>query len=287
MGIEYKILSMKKSFSQRYGYKDVRQVVQTDSFDKETVNKLWDVISETICKVARNTVIDYYPMERYADDFLRKVWADILEKPIDETPPLFNGSILSERVYNHLKTLWFHQFIFSDKMDFIEILSRVSESELLREQFNNVFRRLIVGYRIDNNGTILKIDSEEEFVAIKEATEKTLHIQKASNLLFDRKNPDYRQSIKESILAVEEVCVDMTGEKNFDKTIEKMSEPFNLHSQFVQSLKNMYGFASDEKGIRHKGSHESIIDFEEAKFILVLCSGIVNYLIEKKVKMNK
>ncbi len=39
----------------------------------------------------------------------------------------------------------------------------------------------------------------------------------------------------------------------------------------------LYGYSSDEDGIRHAILEEKEIGFDEAKFMLVACSGFVNY----------
>jgi len=46
----------------------------------------------------------------------------------------------------------------------------------------------------------------------------------------------------------------------------------------------IYGYTSDEGGIRHAMLEEKIIDFEDAKFMLVSCSAFINYLIMKSTK---
>jgi hypothetical protein len=63
------------------------------------------------------------------------------------------------------------------------------------------------------NGKIAQITSEEEIVSIEEATTTTdqfkpvsIHLDQALDFLADRKSPDYRNSIKESISAVESMC---------------------------------------------------------------------------------
>jgi len=46
----------------------------------------------------------------------------------------------------------------------------------------------------------------------------------------------------------------------------------------------MYGYTSDEDGIRHAMLEEPDVGFEDAKFMLVACSAFINYL---KVKADK
>lgn len=43
----------------------------------------------------------------------------------------------------------------------------------------------------------------------------------------------------------------------------------------------MYGYTSDEDGIRHSLLEESTLKFMDAKFMLVSCSAFINFLIDK------
>ena len=46
----------------------------------------------------------------------------------------------------------------------------------------------------------------------------------------------------------------------------------------------MYGWTSDAEGIRHGLQDEPDLGFEDAKYMLVACSGFINYLLEKAKK---
>ena len=43
----------------------------------------------------------------------------------------------------------------------------------------------------------------------------------------------------------------------------------------------LYGYTSDENGIRHGGIDFTSVPAGDAKYMLVSCSAFVNYLIEK------
>ena len=54
----------------------------------------------------------------------------------------------------------------------------------------------------------------------------------------------------------------------------------NIHGSLKSAILALYGYASDEGGIRHaERETESTVTFEEAKFMMVTCSAIVNYLV--------
>ena len=63
-----------------------------------------------------------------------------------------------------------------------------------------------------------------------------------------------------------------------------------LHPALKQGFLKIYGYTSDEGGVRHaEGMFVSDVTFEEAKFMLVSCSAFVNFLISEygKIKLTK
>ena len=58
-----------------------------------------------------------------------------------------------------------------------------------------------------------------------------------------------------------------------------------IHGALKEGFKKLYGYTSDQGGIRHaEGMFESNVTFEEAKFMLVSCSAFINYLIAEYSK---
>ena len=63
------------------------------------------------------------------------------------------------------------------------------------------------------------------------------------------------------------------------KVIERKG--IGLHGALKKGFSSLYGYTSDADGIRHALLDESTTNFEDAKFMLVACSGFINYLIAK------
>lgn len=51
-----------------------------------------------------------------------------------------------------------------------------------------------------------------------------------------------------------------------------------MHEALKEAFKKLYGYTSDAEGIRHALLNDPTLDFEDAKFMLVACSGFVNLL---------
>jgi len=108
------------------------------------------------------------------------------------------------------------------------------------------------------------------------------HLKKALAHFSNRENPDYENSIKESISAVESVAKEVTGDSK--ATLGELANRLNIHPAFRGGLKKLYGFTSDAGGIRHaddssKPGKYLKPDQATARFMLVTCSAFVNYII--------
>jgi hypothetical protein len=176
--------------------------------------------------------------------------------------------------------------------DFLEALVTYCPHPKMNEMFKNICDAVLTeelsGYRFVGN-EITPITSTTEIKEIEEALSTplgfvTTHLESALTLLSDRTNPDHRNSIKESISAVESLCKSITGKKNATlgeclNTIETRIGP--IHGALKRSLDSLYGYTSSESGIRHGLSDEPTVGFDESKFMLVTCSAFINYLVSK------
>ncbi|MBC8320129.1 MAG: hypothetical protein H8E34_05345 [Bacteroidetes bacterium] len=105
------------------------------------------------------------------------------------------------------------------------------------------------------------------------------------SLLSDRKNPDYRNSIKESISAIESLCKILVGDnsKTLGKALKELRKKFEIPPSLLKAFDAIYGYTSSEGGIRHSLLEDDItVGLEEARFMLVACSAFTNYLISKQ-----
>lgn len=162
-------------------------------------------------------------------------------------------------------------------------------------EINKIMEQEKSGYRFLND-KFINITSEEELEEISKATDSpyesvSTHFRKALTLYSDRKKPNYENSIKESISAVEAMCCIITGatgsQATLGNTLKKLeTNGVVIHSAMKAGFEKMYGYTSDADGIRHGGIDFTNAPAEDAKYMLVSCSAFVNYLIEKCSKAN-
>ncbi len=61
---------------------------------------------------------------------------------------------------------------------------------------------------------------------------------------------------------------------------DELEKAGRLHPALKAAFSQLYGYTSDEEGIRHALLDESRVGFPEAKFMLVACSAFVSFASE-------
>lgn len=163
------------------------------------------------------------------------------------------------------------------------------------KDFNTILEHEKSGYRLID-GLISPIVGEIEITCLEEALSTqfspvNIHLQKALQFYSDRENPDYENSIKESISAVESMCCTITGTSGAQATLGNALKHLEdsgvfLHRALKSAFEKIYGYTSDADGIRHGGIDFKNAPAEDAKYMLISCSAFVNYLIEKYNKIG-
>jgi hypothetical protein len=277
-----------KSFSQRKGIIPATETIQIDSMNEELRNSLWNVLYEDLLSNGNFWGSGMVP-------FSQKLWCEYFKKPIDSLAGDLSSILRGVReyffrcegneVYNFLafviKTLEFFQE--NRHPGFFYVLP----ASYLCERFNIILERELSGYRIIA-GVIVDITSEQEVEMLNEAlfdsdtqfSGVTAHLQRALELLTDREQPDYRNSIKESISAVESMARVVVGKpkSTLGDALKALEKKGHLHASLKESFSKLYGYTNDEQGIRHAMLDEPSLTADDAKFFLLSCTSFTNYL---------
>lgn len=277
-------------FSERHSFKPVKSAIQLNSMDGDLRNSLWNTLTKHYWKrLGSEDNRNSYTSDRDLLRLFEALWEDYFKKPTDSLPRV-QGEVYDVLREYFFKCEWYEVY------DFVEFVSQRYLSDyatrMFHEDSNQIFKREISGYRFVGD-LIVPITSEEEIASIQNALDNTAgltpvhnHILAALRLLSDKKKPDFRNSIKESISAVEAICQRITGKSGATlgdalKVIEKYVP---VHGALKDAFNKLYGYTSDAEGIRHAMLDESNLDLEDAAFFLVSCSAFINYLIQKANK---
>jgi hypothetical protein len=276
-------------FSERIGKKQPRVNIQLDSMDTELRNGIWNVLTEYIIDPlkARHEL-----RSSEFKDLIEQLWFSFFKEPMDQI------SKYNESIADNLRKRFF-RWDYLEVYDFIDFLaaSDIPYGRDFSESMNFILKREFSGYRFVN-GQLSPITSEGEILEIEKAISSTsqqklkgvsIHLSEALNKLSDKKTPDYRNSIKESISAVEALCQIIASDSKAElgKALKTLKETITIHGALEQGFMKIYGYTSDGDGIRHAMLEESNLDQEDALFMLVSCSAFINYLQAKATKAGK
>ncbi len=270
------------NFSERMGLRPVKTALQIDDMDDALRNSLWNAMGGAT---------------HLNGSQLLSIWKDFYKERFD----LLNMGRPAETVMEFL-TEWFFQAKWHEVYDLIEFLVelylRSEDVGVVHfiDSCNQVLERERSGYRIINM-QVCPISDKTEVDEIEEALERSAkaglsgvraHLDTALAALSDRKRPDYRNSVKESVSAVEALCRLIAEDQSATlgtalKTIGK-EQKMGLHKALEDGFIKIYGYTSDADGIRHAMSEEANIASEDARYMLVACSAFINYLIVKADK---
>lgn len=288
------------NFSERNRLEPVKFKFQKDEVDQALRVRLWNILDRYYWGRADQDVFySHNVLGEIVSNRILPLALKIQERyfiqPIDRMGYSWND--YRESIRNRFfsckwnKIYDFIEFLISTK--FVNIHNRVwqgNQAISFFDEINQALEREQSAYRLVGEQFAPITDKVEEY-----AVNSTLsysnpyaivheHIKKAVKLLSDRENPDYRNSIKESISAVEAVCRIITGDTHatLGSALKKLEEHnIVLHKAFKESMLKMYGYTSDEGGIRHCLTDASNVDFADAKYMLVSCSAFCNFLIDK------
>lgn len=278
-----------KWFSQRKGLKKVRTEIQVGSMDKALRNRLWNLLTSLYWSTGQVTFPDFLRSDitKEMSGFLANLWHSFFKESFDSLAGSWDETLEKIREY-YFKCRWFEIY------DFVEFVANIYPNKDINNRFmkacNKVLEEDLSAYRFVGK-QITQITSEKEISEIEEAVQTPLtpvkaHLEEALKLMSDRKSPDYRNSIKESISAVEAICrlITKNNKATLGQALKEVETKVGLHGALKKAFSNLYGYTSSAEGIRHALLDEPKLSFEDAKFMLVSCSAFVNYLISKATK---
>ncbi|WP_292793178.1 AbiJ-NTD4 domain-containing protein [Nostoc sp. NMS7] len=172
--------------------------------------------------------------------------------------------------------------------DFLEFTINYFRNPKLVEHINSVLERELAGYRFVG-GVFTDITNEQEIEMLEQAVDDknfpavSSHLKRSLALMSDKENPDYRNSIKESISAVESLAKAITGKPKatLGEALKVLEVSNKLHPALKNSFLNLYGYTSDEGGIRDAMLTEPDLTVADAKYFLLSCTSFINYLKSK------
>lgn len=261
--------------------------IQLDYMSLSLRNSIWNLILRTVLSSSAGNQVERV---HYIAEFFLKTPGD--EVPVDD---YIAQAWLKNKILN-IKFKWWDSY---NLLEFIvdnypATLGGLSDHFLFIDEANEILEEETSGYRFIM-GILTPVTNPSEVGSIEDAIKVSQvnnlfgaekHLITALDLLSKKPKPDYRNSIKEAISAIESLVKQLTGEDSggLDKALSILDVKVKFHGAFKSGLLSLYGYTSDEDGIRHAILEEREVGFDEAKFMLVACSALVNFIIAKANK---
>ena len=273
------------SFSQAQGYEPLPQPLNLEELNRRARVQIWNVFYETFIDPDEDEEIDVADLS----DLVFSIHMDFFEMPIDEEP-----SGIAQWDYLEGFKDYFFKRRFNEVFDLLTFLMR---HEVCPEAFTSkmcdVFRKSQLAYVIETGSspTIYPASTPEE----GQATIDALGVLKEYGLDGARQHlmqssafinqGQWARSVHESISAVESVARQIApGSNTLGAALNQLRRDGLLeHRALEQGLGNLYGYTSNEQGVRHSllDQGQSNVGQDEAVFMLGACASFASYLWRK------
>ena len=275
-------------FSERHGYRKVSDVIIREDVTASQRTGIWNVLKTYAWDLWEEYQYGWTPESQIINEYLHRLWIYHFKADLDNLPVFISrrgGKDGYQTIKEHFfRAKWYEVF------DFLEFTSK----ELIplfhggcRGDINHMLEREGSAYRMVED-EVVEVTDKQELLAIEEGlaiptSAIKSHLLRSLELLSDRESPDYRNSIKEAVSAVEAACRRLAEDDKatLGQALKKID---GLHPAMASGFSSLYGFTSDKGGIRHALSDDPSVSYEDAKFMLVACSAFVSFLEAKHAK---
>ena len=272
------------TFSEAHGYRELPQPLKLEELNDEARTKLWSLLYKQVKEVPDfpgSSNFDY-PWSA----ILLSIHEDVLHLPADEFgtwyssfiglyKPIFGGAPFNE-VFDLLQAMMRHS---ACPPEFTQSVSRA-------------FREYHLAYVVEIRPppTIYPAATEEEGEAVLRATAEfsaaglagaASHLRQASDCIG---RGDFPGAVRESIHAVESTARQIDpNARTLEPALKSLEQAKALHPALKQAFSKLYGYTSDEQGIRHAliDNPQANVGQDEAVFMLGACASFSSYLARK------
>ena len=284
-----------RTFSQRYGYEPLPGPMQLEELSDDLRREIWNTTRELLLSLSGISALQRRYFFEEDCRFIERVLGKFLKKPEDEIDTGY------EEVIYQFKTL-IRQGRFNAVLDLVEIMTneRRYDKELVN-RISESFERCAAAYWLDKSKYPYQFfprSSRAQGEATREAI-KTIrdggmkgaetHLRQAAEHINAQR---FAESIKDSIHAVESVArrIDPDSSQSLGRALNALEQAGLIkHSALKEAFSKLYGYTSDEQGIRHAllDKNSPDVDLDEAMFMFGACASFAAYLVSKHRKMQE
>ncbi len=279
------------SFSQAQGYEEVPGPLKLRDLPQDARTQIWNLFFDHINRSMTTGGLDVLD----GGPWITGPWGEILRAkhlrldrgPLDEWNPEFSRIRRSLRDYLENQP-------FNRVFDLIQFVLRHPKCPpRFFGQMKTTFAECRLAYAIDVGPprTIVPAVTPEEGTALVESLRElreagldgsAAHLRDASGCI---NAGDWAGAVRESIHAVESVArqLDRAASRTLGPALDSLKRRGRLHPALKKAFSELYGYTSDEQGIRHSrlDQTKSQVSQDEAVFMLGACASFASYLWRK------
>ena len=277
------------SFSQAQGYEEIPAPLTLEELPREARTQIWNLFFSHIDRFKTEDPV--WPDPPSIGGPWRKILKakhrDFDHAPLDEWDPEF------QRICRNLRR-YIEEQPFNKILDLVQFVLRHPQCppEFMREM-KRTFEACRLAYTIDTKRppTILPAATPDEGNAIVQSLDvlgaaglngSASHLRNASACI---NRGDWAGSVRESVHAVESVArqLDPEAAKTLAPALKSFQRHGRLHPAVTDAFSKLYGYTSDQQGIRHAllDQTDAQVGQDEAVFMLGACASFASYLWRK------
>ena len=304
-------------FSQRYGYEPLPESMRLGELSDDLRREIWNAIRESFLEKSL-TANHTFPSQVHR--FIRGILGKLLRRPEDEignhyssVSKEFKKVVLEGRFDSVLDLVEMtintghtqnpstnYEAVYKRAVDNY-ILDRIYDRDELAQHIKSLFNQHASAYGLDTSKRPFQFSprsNKEQGDATQQAIETiregrmdgaATHLRQAAEHINARR---YADSIKDSIHAVESVArlISPKPDKILGPALDSLEKAGLLkHPALKEAFKKLYGYTSDEQGIRHALLDKDAPDvgLDEAIFMFGACASFAAYLVNKHRQMEQ
>lgn len=280
------------TFRQAEGKEPLPKMLAYGELNKHLRLELWDILYPYFSENIKSTNRTYSPRGFREGALIPAIFfgRDVLRMPIDEAKALAGNP---KEFIQQFKQIIFAQD-YSDCLEAVQFFLRFPRlSQRLKERLIETFDDPFSPYMVVDFPplTIIPRGDENEQEAFKEnwAIIKAStfegaksHLQKSAEAL---NAGDYTGAFREAIHSIESAVKVITSKPSADLAagLRELGKAQSLHPALKDGFTKLYGYASDEKGVRHAliEAENGNVGRDEALYFFSACTAFVAYLARK------
>ena len=278
------------TFSQEQGVLPLPKQLELNELSTQLRTKLWTTVYIAI-NGSSEPLYSHTKLDKNVRLLCFKIHTEFFIRPADSFST--NNKKNMEPLKNFILIEEWH-----DVLSLIQFMLRKSYSQyitsnlflLLKKRVASDLHSCYAAYTlVDDGRTIAPAATSEEADALKRTFDDLqannfegakLHLTQSIEAL---NKGDFAASVRESVHAVESVARRIDGAAStLTPALKRLASAQHIHPALAQGYEKIYGYTSDEGGVRHASlSGEIAVEQEDALYMLGSCAAFVSYMIVK------